>query len=98
MRTLRWTFVIAILLALLPVISQGAALLASQHVGCGLPGDEFFECRVKGHDVTAMLSSLADLDRIALGGAITALLLLGVWALSEIAGRTIWPKSRRLRF
>ncbi len=98
MRTVRWTFVIAILVCLLPVISESTALIAGNLAGCGLPGDEFFDCQMRGLDVTPLLMSLVSLERLALGGVLASLGMVLAWVIAELVAMTIGRNSRRLRF
>jgi hypothetical protein len=98
MRTPRWTFLILLLLCLLPVISESAALLLGSQAGCGLPGDEFFDCQIGGQDVTAMLASLVSLERFSFGGVLASLGVILAWVVAEMVGATIGRDNRRLRF
>ena len=98
MRALRWFFVIALILCLSPVISTGAAALAAHWAGCGLIGDEFFECTVRGRNITPMLVSLSSIEWLSIWGAVAAFFAALLWIVIEIVAMTIGRGARSLRF
>ncbi len=95
MRTLRWTFVIVLLLCLLPIIATAAGDAAAALIGC-----RFVEvgCVVRGLDISDELTSLQLLAPLSIWGVLTALLAGVAWAISEIVAATIGRNHKRLRF
>ena len=98
MRTVRWTFVIALLLSLLPVISTAMGDLVAGAVGCPIIEFGFGKCLVRGHDINDALASLQLLAPLSIWGVLLALGAGLVWAVWEIVAATIGRSSRRLRF
>lgn len=98
MRIVRWTFVIAILLSLLPVISTAAGDVVAGAVGCPIIEFGFGKCLVRGHDINDALASLQLLAPLSIWGVLLALMAGLTWAIWEIVAATIGRHTRRLRF
>ena len=98
MRTVRWTFVIAILLCLLPIISTALGEFVANAAGCPIVELGFGKCLVRGHDINDALASLELMTPLSIWGVLAALVAGLTWAVSEIVAATIGRSSRRLRF
>jgi hypothetical protein len=95
MRTLRWTFVIVLLLCLLPVIATAAGDVAATVVGCRVVE---LGCTVRGQDISDVLASLQLLNPLSIWGVMAALTAGFAWAVCELVAVTIGRNYRRLRF
>ena len=98
MRSLRWFFVIVLLISMTPVISIGAGEAVARYAGCQIAEIGFGKCLIHGQDANDMLASLQSIAWLAIWGVPVAGGIVLLWAIIELHQRILGRDTRSLRF